>query len=109
MIITDSADPVTLVAVSPKGDVMRLQVPIDPIKNFSLLDSNGAGDSWVGGFLAHLSASEMSDCPDVFELGEDFMKQAIKAGNFMAGQVVQRSGCSFPAVDELRELIGKKE
>ena len=85
MIITDSADPVTLAAVSSKGDVMKLQVATDSIENFVLMDSNGAGDSWVGGFLAHLSTSGLADCPDVFELGEDFMKQAIKAGNLVAG------------------------
>ena len=109
MIITDSADPVTVAAVSPKGDLMQFTVATEPGESFTLVDTNGAGDSWVGGFLAHLSTSEMPGCPDVFELGEDFLKQAVKAGNLMAGQVVQRYGCSFPEVSELRALIGQEE
>ena len=85
MIITNSAEPVTLAAVSPNGKIMQLSVPIETSENFNLLDSNGAGDSWVGGFLAHLSTSEKAGCPDVFELGEEFMMQAVKAGSLMAG------------------------
>lgn len=48
-----------------------------------LVDTNAAGDSFVGGFVANL----------VF--GKD-MAECIKAGNHAANVVIQRPGCSFP-------------
>ncbi len=48
------------------------------------MDTNGAGDSFVGGFLAAIAQ------------GKD-METAVKAGQYCASEVIQQSGCSFPA------------
>lgn len=47
-----------------------------------IVDTNGAGDSFVGGFFS------------AFVLGKD-LKGAIDMGNKLAGVVVQNSGCMF--------------
>ena len=47
-----------------------------------LVDTNGSGDSFVGGFMAALSQGEsVLDC--------------VKAGIALSGHVVQRLGCTF--------------
>ena len=48
-----------------------------------LVDTNGAGDSFVGGFLAKLS------------IGAD-LKTCVEAGNYAARQIIQVSGCKVP-------------
>jgi adenosine kinase len=48
-----------------------------------IVDLNGAGDSFVGGFLAgHV-------------LGKS-LEQSIKAGHYAASEVIRRSGCTLP-------------
>ena len=49
----------------------------------SLVDTNGAGDAFVGGFLSQLVAGkDLSEC--------------CRAGNFAAHVVIQRSGVTLP-------------
>jgi len=48
-----------------------------------LVDTNGAGDSFVGAFMAQLY------------LGKD-IDTCMKAGVYLSGEVVQKSGCTFP-------------
>ncbi len=48
-----------------------------------LVDTNGAGDAFVGGFLSQIV------------LGKD-LAQAVKAGNYAANVVIQRSGATYP-------------
>eukprot|EP01129_Flabellula_baltica_P015419 TRINITY_DN783_c0_g1_i1.p1 TRINITY_DN783_c0_g1~~TRINITY_DN783_c0_g1_i1.p1 ORF type:complete len:340 (-),score=116.58 TRINITY_DN783_c0_g1_i1:20-1039(-) len=57
-------------------------VPVDPIASELIVDTNGAGDSFVGGFLAGLS------------LGKD-LETSIRAGHYCAGYTIQRSGTNF--------------
>jgi adenosine kinase len=49
----------------------------------SLVDTNGAGDAWVGGFLSGLVAGK--DIPE-----------CVRAANYSANVVIQRSGCTVP-------------
>ncbi len=49
----------------------------------NLVDSNGAGDAFVGGFLSRLV------------LGKS-IEECVKAGNYAANVIIQRSGCTFP-------------
>lgn len=56
------------------------EVPAIPKEN--IVDTNGAGDSFVGGFLAaKIEGKPIDEC--------------IKAGIHMSGIVVQRLGCQF--------------
>jgi len=57
-------------------------VPVDRIDSSLIVDTNGAGDSFVGGFLAGLA------------LGKD-LQTCILAGHSCAGFTIQRSGTNF--------------
>ena len=59
-------------------------VPVVPIAPEAIVDANGAGDAFVGGFLAATAA------------GKD-VRTACQAGNWAAGVVIGRSGCAFDA------------
>jgi len=52
-----------------------------------IVDTNGAGDAFVGGFLAALVN------------GKDTL-EAVKDGNTLAACVVQNSGCKFEGWNE---------
>lgn len=59
--------------------------PVNPLANELLVDTNGAGDSFVGGFIAKLLQGEkLADC--------------VRAGHFAARTVIQQNGCTFPKV-----------
>eukprot|EP00244_Chara_vulgaris_P013473 TRINITY_DN770_c0_g1_i1.p1 TRINITY_DN770_c0_g1~~TRINITY_DN770_c0_g1_i1.p1 ORF type:complete len:386 (-),score=73.47 TRINITY_DN770_c0_g1_i1:20-1042(-) len=57
--------------------------PVIKIAKENLVDTNGAGDSFVGGFLSQLVQGK--------EISE-----AVRAGNFAANMIIQRSGCTVP-------------
>jgi len=82
VVITQGAEP-TVVAVN--GHVTLH--PIIKLAKESLVDTNGAGDAYVGGFLAALSKDlAVSEC--------------CRAGSYAASVVVQHSGCTYPAKPE---------
>ena len=57
------------------------------IADSEIVDTNGAGDSFVGGFLAQLiQGKSLATC--------------VHAGNYAAGVVIRHSGCTFPAKPE---------
>ncbi len=74
-IITQGAKP-TIIA---ENGVTR-SIDVDPVPE--IVDVNGAGDAFVGGFLAYLSKGASIDT-------------AVKAGQWAAGHVIQHSGCTF--------------
>ena len=78
VVFTQGADQ-TIVAYN--GTVTTYPVP--PLAKELLVDTNGAGDAFVGGFLSRLV------------LGEDF-DACVKAGHFSARTIIQRSGCTVP-------------
>lgn len=57
--------------------------PILPIKEEEILDTNGAGDAWVGGFLSQLALG----CS---------VEECLHGGNYAANVIIKRSGCTFP-------------
>merc|ERR1719203_1146687 len=89
VVITQGADP-TVVAI--KGHVTKY--PVIKLEKSQIVDTNGAGDAFVGGFLAALAK------------GAD-MEKCCKAGSWSASVVIQNSGCTYPAKPEksLAELI----
>ena len=78
VIITQGPDPILLCR-----DGKVTEFPILPIKPEEIVDTNGAGDAWVGGFLSQLV------------LGRS-IEQCIKGGNYSANVVIKRSGCTYP-------------
>lgn len=79
VIITQGPGPILLC----KGGKVTV-VPILPITEEEILDTNGAGDAWVGGFLSQLA------------LGRT-IEESMQGGNYAANVVIKRSGCTFPS------------
>lgn len=84
VVITQGSDPTIIAAADVAGNVTVTQEPVQSIPKSCIVDTNGAGDSFVGGFLSSLI------------LGSDLSRCAA-AGAYCGGMMVQRSGCSLPA------------
>lgn len=78
VVFTQGADP-TVVAVG--GKIAKF--PVTRVPEEKLVDTNGAGDAFVGGFLSQLVAGKSVD-------------EAVRAGHYAGGVIVQQSGCSLP-------------
>jgi len=76
VIITQGADSIIL---CKDGKITEFTVTKLPAEK--LIDTNGAGDAFVGGFLAQL----IKDAP---------MAESIKCGIWAATHIIQRSGCT---------------
>merc|ERR1712125_264522 len=84
VVITQGSEP-TIVAING----LTTEHPILALPKEKLVDTNGAGDAYVGGFLAALSKGlPVADC--------------CKAGAYSASVIVQHSGCTFPATPDYR-------
>ena len=86
-VITNSAKPVVLCYVNSEGKLVNLHIPVPHIASDKLKDSNAAGDSFVGGFLAKLCMIIESGKSNKFDDIE--LTAAVQAGNEIAGKVVQ--------------------
>ncbi|KAJ0067316.1 hypothetical protein NL108_016483 [Boleophthalmus pectinirostris] len=69
----------TIMALSEKIDTYPV-IKVDPK---DLVDTNGAGDAFVGGFLSELVQEKPLD-------------QCVKAAHYAANVIIQRAGCTFP-------------
>jgi len=76
-VITTGHNPVIL---AHKGKITEF--PVTSIPEEKLVDTNGAGDAFAGGFLAQMILGEPYDV-------------CVKCGIWTATEVVQRSGCTF--------------
>ncbi|XP_042562227.1 adenosine kinase-like, partial [Clupea harengus] len=57
--------------------------PVLDIDQNDIVDTNGAGDAFVGGFLSEL-------------VQEKPLEQCIRAGHYAANVIIRRAGCTFP-------------
>lgn len=55
---------------------------VDPLAKELLVDTNGAGDAFVGGFLSQLVQGKS-------------VEEAVKAGHWAARYIIQQSGCTL--------------
>lgn len=78
VIITQGHEPVI---VCNEGKITEHSV--DLLSKEKIVDTNGAGDAFVGGYLSQLIQ------------GKD-IEECIKCGNFAASTIIQHHGCSFP-------------
>jgi len=76
VVITQGADP-TVIA----DGASVTEYPV--IKCDNLVDTNGAGDAFVGGMLAGLAQGKS-------------MAECVALGNYASNVIIQRSGCTFP-------------
>eukprot|EP00052_Salpingoeca_macrocollata_P004574 m.42107 g.42107 ORF g.42107 m.42107 type:complete len:344 (+) comp14305_c1_seq2:876-1907(+) len=60
-----------------------VEFPVEKLEPEKIVDTNGAGDAFVGGFLAQLT------------LGQD-IEACIRCAHWAAKVVIQRSGATFP-------------
>ena len=85
VVFTQGAKPAI---VAENGIVSTFETPyLDPK---SIVDTNGAGDAFVGGFLASYIQESKT------------MADNVSAGNFAAQEVIKRSGCTFPEKCEFK-------
>jgi len=78
VIFTQGSDP-TIVAYDGK----ITEYPVIKVSDENLIDTNGAGDAFVGGFLAqYIQEKDVAEC--------------VRCANYAANVIIQRSGCSLP-------------
>lgn len=70
-------------------DGLVTEYAVDPLAKEKLVDTNGAGDAFVGGFLSQLVEGKGMD-------------DAVKAGHWAARQIIQQSGTQLPATCEYK-------
>jgi len=78
VIITQGSDPVVCVK-----DGQVLEFPAEKLPADKIVDTNGAGDAFVGGFLAQYVQNRPLDV-------------AVRCGIWAATHIIQRSGCTVP-------------
>ncbi|KAF6038635.1 adk [Bugula neritina] len=59
------------------------EYPVIPLKDGELVDTNGAGDAFVGGFLSQL-------------IQKHPIPECVRCGNYAANVIIKRAGCTFP-------------
>lgn len=68
-----------------------LQYFPEPVKDEEIVDFNGAGDSFLGGFLSkYLQGYDILEC--------------CKGGNKAAGAIIRCVGCTFPKSQKMKKL-----
>jgi len=85
----NSARPRMVVFTQGDGNVVVVEgsevneFPVTKLTSEQIKDTNGAGDAFVGGFLAqYIQGKPIEEC--------------VKCGIWTATEVIQQSGCAFP-------------
>ncbi|XP_023264274.1 adenosine kinase-like, partial [Seriola lalandi dorsalis] len=78
VVLTQGKDQ-TVLASSDKVETF----PVLKIDSKDIVDTNGAGDAFVGGFLSEL-------------VQEKPLHQCVKAAHYAANVIIRRAGCTFP-------------
>lgn len=76
-VITQGKDPVLL---AQNGEI--IEIAVDELSNEEIVDTNGAGDAFVGGFLSQF-------------IQEKPLETCVRCGIWAAREVIKKSGCSF--------------
>ncbi|KAH8269947.1 hypothetical protein KR018_000257, partial [Drosophila ironensis] len=76
-ILTQGCDPVLLI----QQDSVQ-EFPVTKLAEHEIVDTNGAGDAFVGGFLSQ------------FVLGKA-LDVCIRCGNYAAGHIIKNPGCTY--------------
>ncbi|XP_048060834.1 adenosine kinase isoform X1 [Megalobrama amblycephala] len=72
----------TVMTKGAKGDKVET-FPVLEIDQNEIVDTNGAGDAFVGGFLSQL-------------VQDKTFEQCIRAGHYAANVIIRHAGCTFP-------------
>lgn len=79
VVFTQGAKPSVYASASATGSV-----DVAPIDQEAIIDTNGAGDAFVGGYLAGAAKGRS-------------IEDSIRLGNYAAGVIIQNDGCTYPA------------
>jgi len=85
VVITNGPHPAYVVEYDFKKESFTFEGDfiVAPVKKEKIVDVNGAGDAFAGGFLAmFVKGSNLEECVD--------------AGHWAAAQIIQTRGCQFP-------------
>lgn len=82
-ILTHGAEPTIVATITADGSVDLRMFPINKVEADKIIDTNGAGDAFMGGFLSRL----VKGAP---------LEECIRAANYAASVIIQRDGCTFP-------------
>ena len=97
VVVTKGPDGVSLYREGKRTDVAGQKV--------NLVDTVGAGDTFMANFLGELSALDaLGDNPTsrLARLSDDELAQAARVANIAAGIVCERTGCQPPTLEETR-------
>uniref|UniRef100_A0A0B6ZW30 Adenosine kinase n=1 Tax=Arion vulgaris TaxID=1028688 RepID=A0A0B6ZW30_9EUPU len=86
VVITQGSEPSVVV----EGGKIK-EYPVIPISEADIVDTNGAGDAFVGGFLAQLVQNRSLD-------------ECMHCGNYVANVVLHRTGCTVPEQPNYKPL-----
>jgi adenosine kinase len=94
-IVTCGAEPAQICVYNHKNEKIVFKGSFPPIKieNDKIIDTNGAGDFFAGGFLAY------------YEKGYDF-ESCIKAGHWAASKIIQTKGCDKLFHEKPNPILG---
>eukprot|EP00871_Galdieria_phlegrea_P001539 jgi/Galph1/2386/GphlegSOOS_G1043.1 len=84
VVFTQGSEPTILVIATPYQVWLVKEYPIIPCKPSDIVDTNGAGDAFVGGFLSGLAKGVVLD-------------ECVARGHYAANVIIQRPGCTFPS------------
>lgn len=94
IIITQGSDPTIVVkeiTSEANGDQREtIEYPVQKIDKKSIVDTNGAGDAFVGGFISQFVQKKP-------------LETCLKAAVFAASRIIQESGCTFPKNCDFKE------
>ncbi|KAJ3099215.1 adenosine kinase, partial [Phlyctochytrium bullatum] len=83
VVITQGRDPTIVAHFNAAGEAVVEEFPVHEVPEKDIVDTNGAGDAFCGGFLA------------AFVSGKD-IPECVKAGQYVAAVVIQRTGPTYP-------------
>ncbi|EDW19162.1 adenosine kinase isoform X2 [Drosophila mojavensis] len=84
-ILTQGCDPVLLI----QHDKVQ-EFPVTRLAVHEIVDTNGAGDAFVGGFLSQYVQGKSLDV-------------CIRCGNYAAGHIIKNPGCTYSGEPEFNE------
>lgn len=91
VIITQGDKPIILVQQHDDGSVESKQYPCKPIEAKDMVDTNGAGDSFAGGFISQfIQGAPLDFC--------------IEMGSYAAREIIKMSGIALPDFAEVPQL-----
>jgi len=84
-ILTQGCDPVLLI----QHDSVQ-EFPVTCLAAHEIVDTNGAGDAFVGGFLSQFVQGKSLDV-------------CIRCGNYAAGHIIKNPGCTYSGAPQFIE------